>query len=305
MYIDLKLNNNEIFTIKCDQKCSIMNLKERIKKEIGIPLYVQKLYFNGNELYDNKKLSDYKIKPSAIDKPYERPLLNLYNLNELKVNINIKNKIFDFSLKASDYIFNLKEIISNNLNILFDKIIILHSNKIIDDKELIENFVPNLSFTTQFLDMDKIKINIINESQKEIICVDIFSLTNDIFKILDKDYDFRLKYNDKFIYPGKFIFEYNLKDDDTIEIIKFKPNKIKLVIKAGHVDEIVIVYPEEPLCILFDMLSIKDKNIKFIYKGLTYNVATNLTFEEIGITKDAFLFLNSQAISGSNKIILN
>ena len=307
MYIDVRQDSNRsIFTIKCDPKSSIRDLKERIKKDYGIPLYCQKLYFDGNELSDNKNFSDYKIKSTEIDKYYEgRSCLYLYILNDLKVKTTIRDRIFDYSLEACDSIFNLKEAISKNLNIPVDKIIIMHSNKIIDDKQLVENFIPNLSFKIQFLGTDKIKINVINESHNEIICVDKFSFTDDIFNILNKDYDFRLKYNDKYIYAGKFIFEYNLKNGDAIEIIKFKPNKIKLIVKMGTNNiKNVIVYPEEPLCILLDMLNI-DKFLKLFFNGIAYSVASILTFEEIGITKDTIIHLNNQAISGCNKIILN
>ena len=306
MYIDVKQDSRSIFTIKCDPKSSIRNLKERIKKDYGIPLYYQKLYFNGNELFDNKYFSDYKIKSTGVDEYNdERSCLYLYNLNELKIKTNIKDRIFDYSLKACDSIFCLKEAISKNLNIRVDKIIIMYSNKIIDDKKLMEDFIPNLSFEIQFLYSDKIKINVINENHNEIICVDRFSFTDDIFNILKKDYDFRLKYNDKYIYDGKFIFEYNLKNGDAIEIIKCKPNKIKLWAKMGTgLVKKVIVYPEEPLCILLDMLNI-DKRVKFIFNGITYNVASIYTFEEIGLTKDARILLFNQGISGCNKIILN
>ena len=306
IYIDVELNNSR-YTLKCDPKSSIRDLKERIKKDYGIPLYCQKLYFDGNELCDNKNFSDYKIKTTELDKYFEgRSLLYLFNLNELKVNININDRLFNYSLKASDYIYKLKEIISKNLNIPVDKIVLLHSNKIIDDKQFMENFIPNLSFEMQFLNKDEIKINVINENHKEIICVDKFSFTDEIFNKLKKDYDFRLKNNDKYIYTGKFIFEYNLKNGDTNEIIKGKSNKIKLTARFGSYNiKKVIVYPEEPLYILLDMLNIKDKNIKFVFKGVTYSVATILTFEEIGITKDANISMCHQAISGCNKIILN
>ena len=305
MFIDMKLNSNSrIYTIKCEPKSSIRNLKEKIKRDYGIPLYCQKLYFNEKELFDNKNFSDYKIKATKLDNYDEgRSFLYLYNLNELKVNININDRLFNYSLKASDSIYNLKEIISKNLNIPVDKIVIFHSNKIIDDKQFMENFIPNLSFELQFLNKDEIKINVINENHKEIICVDRFSFTDEIFNILNKDYDydFRLKINDKYIYTGKFIFEYNLKNGDTIEIIKCKPNKIKLAVKLGTNNiKNVIVYPEEPLYVLLDMLNIKDKNIKFAFKGVLYAVATIFTFEEIGITEDTRISFLYQAISGCN-----
>ena len=103
----------------------------------------------------------------------------------------------------------------------------MHSNKIIGDKDLIENFLPNLSFEIEFLSItDKIKINLIEEGRKGIIYVNKLSLTDDIFNQLKKDYIFRFKYNNKYILPGKFLFEYNLSDNDTIDIIKYKSKAI-------------------------------------------------------------------------------
>ena len=172
----------------------------------------------------------------------------------------------------------------------------MYSNKIIDDKQLMEDFIPNLSFKIQFLYSYKIKINVINENYNEIICIDKFSFTDDIFNILNKDYDFRLKYNNKYLYTGKLVFE----------IIKYKQNKIKLIVKFGSKEtKSAIVYPEEPLCILLDMLNIKDKRIKFLFNGIVYPVASILTFEEMGITKDTILHLMNQVYAGFNKIILN
>lgn len=48
-----------------------------------------------------------------------------------------------------------------------------------------------------------------------------------------------------------------------------------------------------------------DKRVKLVFNGITYSVESIITFEEIGITKDAIIFLINQAISGCNKIILN
>ena len=307
MYIDIEPNNDSRFYIKCDPQKTIKNLKERIKKDYGIPEYCQKLFFNGVEVYDNKKFADYNIKASEYDKYYERSCLDLFNLNNLLIHINIKNRNFEYELKALDSIFNLKEVIFKNLSIPIDKMKIINSNKVIDDDQLMEGFVPNLNFEIKFVGEDTIKINIINENLIETTCVDKFSFIDDIYNKLNKDYDYRLKFNDKYIYPGKFIFEYKLKNGDNIELIKCKPNKIKLTVKMGTKDNrTVIVYPEEPLYILMDMLNINIKDYKkFIYSGVSYYLATIFTFEEIGITKDAKICLLNQAISGCDKIILN
>ena len=59
----------------------------------------------------------------------------------------------------------------------------------------------------------------------------------------------------------------------------------------------VEVKKSDPLKIFLDSLSIKDKNLKFIFNGQTYSVNTNTTFEEIGLNYDTNLFVICQAIS--------
>ena len=60
----------------------------------------------------------------------------------------------------------------------------------------------------------------------------------------------------------------------------------------------VEVKKSDPLKIFLDSLSIKDKNLKFIFNGQTYSVNTNTTFEEIGLTCDTNLYFICQAIGG-------
>ncbi len=88
----------------------------------------------------------------------------MYNLNKLKIEIYTKYRLLlKDHLKSCDTILNLKLVISKDITIPLDKINILPSNKIIGDKELIENFLPNLSFEIIFLSItDKIKIMLIN-----------------------------------------------------------------------------------------------------------------------------------------------
>jgi len=41
---------------------TILQLKNSINKKYGFPIHLQKLLFNGTQLSDNKKISDYEIK---------------------------------------------------------------------------------------------------------------------------------------------------------------------------------------------------------------------------------------------------
>ena len=293
-YVKRKDNSKEFGPIECFSQSSIKKLKEKIKNVWEIPIDCQKLYYKGNELLDADNFSNIKFL-HALNQ------IDLYNLNKLKVEIYTKDRLlFKCYLKSCDTILNLKLVISKDITIPVDKINILHSNKIIGDMELIENFLPNLSFEIEFLSItDKIKINLIEEGRKEIIYVNKLSLTDDIFNQLKKDYIFRLKYNNKYVFPGKFLFEYNLSDNDTIDIIKYKSKAIELTFKLriNH-EKKVFVYPEEPLCVLVGLLNINDKDIRLTYKGVTYSVYTIFTFKEIKIKNHDFINLCAPSYAG-------
>lgn len=142
-----------------------------------------KLYFKDIELFYNKILADYFS--DGLDK--------VYNLNKLKLFVNIRNKVFESILKASDSIFILKEIIFKNLSIPFNKIKITNSNKIIED----DSQLPNLNFEIEISNVDKIKINVINGNNTETTFVDPYSYIDDIYTKLNKNYKFDLKFNGK------------------------------------------------------------------------------------------------------------
>lgn len=65
----------------------------------------------------------------------------------------------------------------------------------------------------------------------------------------------------------------------------------------------VDVQPNEKLDVLFGKLSISDKKTKFMYKGQTYMIAANLTFQEIEMVDNARIFVNNQGISGKSEQI--
>ena len=287
------------FTITCKSKSSIIYLKELIKKETGIPLYCQKLYLQNNELLNNKTFSDYGLTILQY--------IALYNLSELKIIINVQNRVLNYSLEACESVAKLKEIISEKIKIPFDKIVISHSNKIIQDEELMQNFIPNLSFMAEFLYHDEININVNGEGYKEIISVDRFSFTNDIFsKIINKQFD-RLKFKDRFIFPGKFIFEYNLKNEDTIEMVKMKSKVIHLSVKYGrNMRKIIDVYPEDPINIILDKLNLYDKEeapYSFTFEGLMYRLSSNFNFNEINIKNHTIINLIAPSRGGCKYLI--
>ena len=77
---------------------------------------------------------------------------------------------------------------------------------------------------------------------------------------------------------------------------------MRLTCKLGTKNiKVVEVQPNEEIHVLLNKLNISDKRTKFIFNGITYSMASILTFAEIGLTCDARIALNNQAIAGKNK----
>ena len=285
IYINIEENNENDFTIKCQLKESIIDLKERIKKSYGIPIFCQKLFLNNTELLDDKKLSSLNL-----DKMF---LFKLTNYNKLKTIVVIKNLNLEYYLKASDSILELKKKIFEKDNIPVEKIQILKSGNIIDDSKLIEDFMPDLNFIGNLLEIDKIKINIINDKSIETIFVDPFSNVDTIYNQIKKSFDFRLKYNGNFLNFGKLIIQYNIKNGDNLELIKSK-GKIYLILKDSKGIGIKVnVFLEQKVSELKEYISIIMKNryrFSLSYEGQILN--DEKTFSEYGIEDyDRIIFI--------------
>lgn len=77
---------------------------------------------------------------------------------------------------------------------------------------------------------------------------------------------------------------------------------MRLTCKLGTKNiKVVEVQPNEALYILLNKLNISDKNTKFIFNGIAYQMASIQTFAEIGLTCDTRIAVNNQAIAGKNK----
>ena len=206
-------------------------------------------------------------------------------------------------MKGSDTILNLKEVFLKDINVNFslEKIEVLNSGKILYDKQFIEEFIDGfgqLNFEIKILEKDYIKINIINENNSETIVVDQFSLTDDIFNKLNKNYDFDLIFDGRCITRGNFIFYYKIEDGDNIKLIKDTRDKIELKVKLSSTRDVrkVKVCPSEPLYKLADLLNISDKSSKLYFNGLTYSLFSVQTIEEIGIKNNTAIIIFNTAI---------
>ena len=275
--------------IRFNQPKTIKDLKSKIKNEYDIPESWQRIYSmdsddNYNELYDNQLLSN------------ERSLI-LYNINKLKIITYIKRTKFEYYLKASDTILDLKKLIFKRFPISPNKMKIVNSNKIINnDKQLIEDFIPNLQFDISF-DIGKIMVNILNKNDREAIYIDPFSYTDELYPRCDKEYFCELVINGKDIPRGAFIFDY-LKNNDNIQLIYLNTKeKIRLKVKLGTSNtKIIFINPEEPISSLLKKLNICDKKTKFIFNGETYSMFSTLTFKEIGLTSDSNIYVNNKGL---------
>ena len=294
IYINIKENNENIFTIECQLKDSIKDLKERIKKSYGIPLFCQKLFLDDTELLDDKKLSSLNL-----DKMILFELTNYYKLKTIVV---IKNFNLKYYLKASDSILELKKKIFEKDNIPVEKIQILKSGNIIDDSKLIEDFMPDLNFIGNLLDIDKIKINIINDKSIETIFVDPFSNVDTIYNQLKKSFDFRLKYNGNFLNFGKLIIQYNIKNGDNLELIKSK-GKIYLILKNSKGIEIKVnVFLEQKVRELKEYISIiwgMGLDSQLLYNGeILYD---EKAFSELDIEDGEVIIATRPVVAGCQK----
>ena len=74
---------------------------------------------------------------------------------------------------------------------------------------------------------------------------------------------------------------------------------MRLTCKMGSRNvKVVEVQPNDALFTLLCKLNISDKNTKFIFNGITYSMSSIQTFKEIGLTSDARIAVNNQAIAG-------
>ena len=127
-------NESNDFLMEYEPKMLIINIKKKIREEKGIPIYCQKLFWNGTELVQNKKLSDYKD-----TRVFSEPIMiSIINLNHLKVKIRLKYISLRYFLKASDSILELKKKIFEKEKIPIKNMQILRSGKIVNDNILIE-----------------------------------------------------------------------------------------------------------------------------------------------------------------------
>ena len=74
--------------------------------------------------------------------------------------------------------------------------------------------------------------------------------------------------------------------------------KIRLTCCLGYIIKNIEIVDNEPLSILKQKLDIKDNNIKFIFKGITYSISSNSKFKDIGITENTKLTFIFSAIAG-------
>ena len=74
---------------------------------------------------------------------------------------------------------------------------------------------------------------------------------------------------------------------------------VRLFVKYDtNKNKILEVQPYDQICILLKKLNISDIKTKFVYKGVTYCMASIITFQEIGLVNDSYIFVNNQEISG-------
>ena len=78
MKICIEFDDNKKNTIEVEKTNTIEDIKKKIfRKENNIPLDFQRLYFDGEELEDNKTLEDYEISEDDTILCEKKPILIL------------------------------------------------------------------------------------------------------------------------------------------------------------------------------------------------------------------------------------
>ena len=161
--------------------------------------------------------------------------------------------------------------------------------------------MPDLNFIGNLLEIDKIKINIIDDKIKETIFVEPFSNVDTIYNQLKKSYDFRLKYNGNFLNYGKLLIQYNIKNGDNLELIKSK-GKIEIIILSSSRKKIKVnVYLEQKIGELKEYISpiIGIQRIVPKYDGMVLH--DEKTFSEYDIENDDIIIASSYQVGGCQK----
>ena len=61
---------------------------------------------------------------------------------------------------------------------------------------------------------------------------------------------------------------------------------------------VVEVKPNDPINVLLNKLNISNKDTIFTFNGATYKMASNQTFEEIGLHDDGMIVVNDRLLLG-------
>ena len=162
--------------------------------------------------------------------------------------------------------------------------------------------MPDLNFIGNLLDIDKIKINIINDKSIETIFVDPFSNVDTIYNQIKKSFDFRLKYNGNFLNFGKLIIQYNIKNGDNLELIKSK-GKIYLILKDSKGIGIKVnVFLEQKVRELKEYISIiwgMGLDSELLYNGeILYD---EKAFSELDIEDGEVIIATRPVVAGCQK----
>ena len=220
--INILTYNDKIIELNYEENETIEDLKKQIKEKEKFPIYQQKLLYKGLYLENNRTLSSYDIKGEEI--------LNLkifleifikYNQKEIKLFVEpynmietIKRKILDtegIPIKKQKLIFNNKE---------------LEDSKNIFEYEIKEgNFIDLVLLEEKCNKIIKIYIKIkdektefnIEEGEK----IDIIKLKIQEKKGIPINKQ-KIIFKGKILKENKPLFEYNIRDGDTILLFQNK-----------------------------------------------------------------------------------
>jgi hypothetical protein len=144
--IKIKTQDGQNFTIDMDLKSTILQLKERIKEQIGIPVRHQNLRIDFDSLHDNWQLLDYKekliLKNDTEIQVYDSrhvPTKFIVTVVGIPQSLGVN---YSFIVPTKMKVLDLKTLIAEKFpHLPSNDQIIKHGNKELDDSDIIDDVV--------------------------------------------------------------------------------------------------------------------------------------------------------------------
>jgi ubiquitin C len=214
--------DNKVLSIDIEPSDLIKTIKEKIQVKLGCHVEEEILVFKGYCLDNNNTLVDYNIERDSTLH------LLIKEITPINININVLGmKNFTIDIRGSEKIETLKNKISENIRTPFDKLILIYSNMILEDNNLIDDYNIKENSTIDCIESDykinqiKIYVDINREKSIKIQCNPLDTILSIKYKIREKlgysiDIQNLIYQKDIILANSKNLRDYNLEDNSII-----------------------------------------------------------------------------------------